>query len=157
MMKPMRRSDCQTSQEEAYRLLEKSNFITISMINEDGSPYCVVVDFILDDGKIYFHGANEGQKLDCIRNDPRVCVSAVAAGKSVPELLTTKYASVIVHGKAHEITDSTKKEDIIKKIAKRIGAGEAEKEKFKTTFDSFFGGMSVVCIDIEEITGKHSV
>ena len=92
--------------------------------------------------------------MDCIRANPQVCVSAVPAAKTHADLLTTKYASVIVHGKAQEITSDAAKKDMILKLAKQIGSND--KVKQQETLDAFFAGMAVVCIEIEEITGKHS-
>lgn len=99
MMKAMRKVDCQTTQEEAIRILQNLKYLSVAMLNEDGSPYNVVVDCVYDDGKIYFHSANEGQKLDCIRHDPRVCASGLLWCHQRCANSTTRYASVVIHGK----------------------------------------------------------
>lgn len=39
----------------------------------DGQPYVVPLTYAYDDGKILFHCAREGRKLDCIRANPQVC------------------------------------------------------------------------------------
>jgi len=38
-----------------------------------GLPYVVPVCFVYHRGRIYFHSASEGMKLDFIRCNPRVC------------------------------------------------------------------------------------
>ena len=122
MMKPMRKAECQTSQEEAIRILQQCKYLSVAMLNEDGSPYNVMVDCLYDDGKIYFHSANEGQKLDCIRHDPRICATGYSSAHSDAANSTTRYASVVVHGKAHILEDKERKLEIIRKEAAARGA-----------------------------------
>ena len=121
MMKPMRKKECQTTTEQAYTILQNCKYLSIAMLNEDGSPYNVVVDVVYDQGKVYFHCASEGQKLDCIRHDPRICATGVAAAVGVPEESTTKYASVIIDGKASILTDPARKEALIRKQSEQFG------------------------------------
>jgi uncharacterized protein len=41
----------------------------------DGGPYVVPLNYAYVDGRILFHCAMEGLKLDCIRANPEVCFS----------------------------------------------------------------------------------
>lgn len=124
MMKAMRKVDCQTTQEEAIRILQNLKYLSVAMLNEDGSPYNVVVDCVYDDGKIYFHSANEGQKLDCIRHDPRVCAVGYSGATSDAANSTTRYASVVIHGKAHILEDKERKLDICRYYYTPLVTGE---------------------------------
>ena len=151
MMKPMRKAECQTSQEEAIRILQQCKYLSVAMLNEDGSPYNVMVDCLYDDGKIYFHSANEGQKLDCIRHDPRVCAVGYSGAHSDAANSTTRYASVVVHGKAHILEDKERKLEIIRKEAAARGVTP---EKIDATIAAYFDVMAMVEIEIEAITGK---
>ena len=151
MMKPMRKAECQTSQEEAIRILQQCKYLSVAMLNEDGSPYNVMVDALYDDGKIYFHSANEGQKLDCIRHDPRICATGYSGAHSDAANSTTRYASVVVHGKAHILEDKERKLEIIRKEAAERGVTP---EKIAATIDAYFDVMAMVEIEIDTITGK---
>lgn len=151
MMKPMRKAECQTSQEEAIRILQQCKYLSVAMLNEDGSPYNVMVDCLYDDGKIYFHSANEGQKLDCIRHDPRICATGYSSAHSDAANSTTRYASVVVHGKAHILEDKERKLEIIRKEAAERGVTP---EKIAATIDAYFDVMAMVEIEIDAITGK---
>lgn len=35
------------------------------------------MNFVYEDGKIYFHGAKEGHKIDAIKNNPKVSMSII--------------------------------------------------------------------------------
>ena len=39
----------------------------------EGEPYIVPLSFVYDDGRILFHGALEGKKMEQIAENPRVC------------------------------------------------------------------------------------
>ena len=128
MMKPMRKAECQTSQEEAIRILQQCKYLSVAMLNEDGSPYNVMVDCLYDDGKIYFHSANEGQKLDCIRHDPRICATGYSSAHSDAANSTTRYASVVIHGKAHILEDKERKLDICRYYYTPLVTGETAED-----------------------------
>ena len=44
-------------------------------LSSDGQPYVVPLNYHYSDGRILFHCALTGRKLDCIRANPQVCFS----------------------------------------------------------------------------------
>ncbi len=60
------------SRDEMETLLreETVGYLGLSM---DGQPYVVPLNYAYVEGKIYFHCALTGKKLDCIRANPQVC------------------------------------------------------------------------------------
>lgn len=58
---------------EIQRILEASRIGRLATIGEDGFPYITPVNFAVFDGNIVFHSAPEGEKLDNIARNPRVC------------------------------------------------------------------------------------
>jgi len=57
---------------ECERILKES-FTGILVMCHDGEPYAVPINHTYSDGKLYFHCAPTGRKLDMIRANPRVC------------------------------------------------------------------------------------
>ena len=53
------------------------------------------MNFVYEDGKIYFHGAKEGHKIDAIKNNPKVSMSIIDQEDVIEEELTTYFRSVI--------------------------------------------------------------
>ena len=63
----MRRNKQALCQEECEQVLRRATSGVLSLISLDGFPYGVPLSYALVDGVIVFHGALEGQKIDCIR------------------------------------------------------------------------------------------
>ena len=100
----MRRQDrAIENTEEIISVLEKCDTLSIGFHGE-AYPYVVPVSFGFvrkgDSILIYFHGAKQGQKIDCIESDPRVCVEGHVFHKVEPTQggITTRYESFIGFG-----------------------------------------------------------
>ena len=82
----MRRKDRNVdSVEEKERILAEALHMTLAMQDDTsaGAPYQVPLNHVYLDGNIYFHCAAAGKKLDCIRANPNVSVSAISMGRLV--------------------------------------------------------------------------
>ena len=78
--------------------------------------YCYTEDVI------YFHCALEGHKLENLRNNNRVSFCVVGKTEVLPESFATRYESVIVFGKAFELTDDEKHKGLLE-IVKKYSPG----------------------------------
>ena len=103
-----------TGQFEIERILSSANIGRLATKGRDGFPYIVPVNFVSMDKAIYFHCAPEGEKLDNIAVDPRVCfevdipLSYLDAGfdPSKPVCGVTQfYQCVIIRGNAAIVRD----------------------------------------------------
>ena len=115
----MRRNKQALCQEECEQVLRRATSGVLSLISLDGFPYGVPLSYALVDGVIVFHGALEGQKIDCIRRDNRASFCVVDADDVIPEKYTTAYRSVIVKGRIAIVTDEKQKHDLCIALAKR--------------------------------------
>ncbi len=71
---PMRRKHCEiTNPAELERILAAATIGRMASIGKDGYPYITPVNFVYDQGCIYFHCALKGEKLDNIARNARVC------------------------------------------------------------------------------------
>jgi uncharacterized protein len=64
---------------------------------------------VYEDGKIFFHCAKEGHKIDGIRRDEKVSFCVVDKDQIVPEKFTTFFRSVIVFGRARIVSEDAVK------------------------------------------------
>ncbi|MDU7338086.1 MAG: pyridoxamine 5'-phosphate oxidase family protein [Clostridium sp.] len=153
-MRSMRKKDRQTTEEEAYQILEAGEYATLCTVNaEDGTPYGVPISFVVKDHSIYIHMAVAGQKLENLKKDPRVCIMCVGQTLLYPEQYSTDFESTIVTGSAEFIIDRTEKLEALKMLCDKYGmpeGGEFLEKKMQGGVDR----MEVVKIPIESITGK---
>ena len=71
MFRPMRRIKQQLSEEESLEVLKKAKRGVLSVIGDDGWPYGIYLNPHFDNGRIFFHGAKKGHKIDALKKDAR--------------------------------------------------------------------------------------
>ena len=69
MFRPMRRSNQQFPEKDCIEILKTEPRGILSVLGEDGYPYGIPMNHFYReaDGKLYFHCAKEGHKLDAVR------------------------------------------------------------------------------------------
>ncbi|MBN2558126.1 MAG: pyridoxamine 5'-phosphate oxidase family protein [Clostridia bacterium] len=151
MFREMRRSDRKIDDEPAVRILEDGVYGVLSTIGSDGCPYGVPVGYVYIKNRIYIHCARTGHKLDNIRFNDKVSFCVVAEAESIPGDFSMRYSSVIVFGKASELTGDVKKEVLMMLIGKySAGHEEAGKQYVEREADD----TAVIMIEPLHITGK---
>ena len=95
----MRRKRQQLSDEESYAILQKATSGTLALLGDGGYPYAVPISYVFCEGKLYFHSALSGHKVDAIRSCDRASFCVVAQDDVKPELYTTFFRSVIAFGR----------------------------------------------------------
>lgn len=78
-MRMMRKASRLRDAEWALEVFDRAPYVTVSMVRPDGTPYGLPLSLVRRDGKnFYFHCAGEGEKLDCLKVNPVVSLSAVS-------------------------------------------------------------------------------
>lgn len=133
-MREMRKASRQKPAEWALEVLDKAPYTVISMVRPDGTPYAVPVNMARKDEKtFYFHCADEGEKIDCLKHNPTV--SLLAVSRCTPHFeedknnFTEYYNSAIALGKADFVTDREEKIEALRMICERF------LPKYMTHFD----------------------
>jgi hypothetical protein len=155
----MRVTKKQISDKAAIRaLLEETMVGRVATNGGDGYPMIKPLNFVYTEGRIYFHSALEGEKMDDLRRDSRVCFEIdiplryVEAGEN-PCSASFRYRSVIARGRATLVDNDAERLSalrlLMKKYQPRGGYGDFLEEKLRIT--------AVVRIDLEEISGKEDV
>ena len=124
-MKQMRKAACQKDEEWALNVFDRAPFVTMSMIRLHGTPYGLPLSLIRSNRRtFYFHCADEGDKLDCIRANPVVSLSAVS--RCTPKFeaekknFTMYYDSAIALGEAEIVTDNSEKIMALRLLCQRF-------------------------------------
>ena len=110
MFRPMRRFKQQISEAECIRILNEQPRGGLSLIGDDGYPYGIPLDhwYCEEDGKLYFHGAKEGHKIDAIASCDKVSYCVMDEGFRKEGEWALNINSVIVFGRISLVTDPEK-------------------------------------------------
>ncbi len=139
-------------------LLNTCHVGRLGTIGKSGYPMVKPLNFAHHDNKIYFHTAKEGEKIEDIKRDNRVCFEidlpiAYVRGDENPCRAEYLYRSVIIKGRAHIIEDRAERIFALTLLMKKYqpdgGYGDFPGEKFAIT--------GIVRIDIGEMTGKEDL
>ncbi len=124
-MKAMRKESRAMGPDFAYEVLEHAPYVTVSMVRPDGTPYGIPLSLARGEGDcFYFHCALEGEKLDCIRQNPLVGLSAVS--RCTPTVgpqdggFTLQYRSAVALGRAELVEDRAEKTEALRLICQRF-------------------------------------
>ena len=122
---------------------------------KDNQPYVIPMCFTYYNGKIYFHCASQGRKIENMKANPKVCFQ-VDEHRLVPSPtpcdFTMHYQSVLVFGKAQFLKDPKEKLEILKMMIDKYKTTKLAKPLDK----AMVHGVEVGEIVIEEIIGKKN-
>lgn len=141
------------SAEWALEVLDKAPYVTVSMTEEDGTPYGLPLSLVrTDDKTFYFHCALEGKKLDILQKNPRVCLSAVTKCKPTvgPKdgSFTLEFKSAIAFGIAEIVESDEEKIAALRAICERFLPQHMD--AFETSIARSLGRTAVVRIQLTE-------
>lgn len=153
-MREMRRFKQALTPEECAAVLERSTAGVLAVTGDGGHPYAVPLSYVWLDGKLYFHFAMAGHKLDAIRADGRVSFCVVDQDRIVPEEYTTYYRSVIVFGTARVVDDPQEKRRSIEALGAKYRPGF--EEELAAEIDGSWEHFLMVELAPERITGKQA-
>ena len=148
----MRRKERERDAAFAKQVLDTCVYATLSMVDEQGQPYCVPVNPARDGDALYIHAAMEGKKTDCLRAHARVCVAAVGRTRVPEGKFTMQYESAIAFGVAQEVTQEAEKVRALRLICEKFTP--MDMDGFDAAVARSLARTAIWRIDIQSITGK---
>lgn len=153
MFRKMRRFKQQLSEEECIEILKSEPRGVLSMIGDDGYPYGIPMDHWYNetDGKLYFHGAKEGHKIDALKVCDKVSYCVYNQGYRKDGEWALNIKSVVVFGRLHPVSDTAKAMEACKNLCLKFTDDQKYIEYELTHF-----GPRVLCLELtpEHMTGK---
>ena len=124
-MKTMRKASRRQDSDWALEVFDKAPYVTVSMCRPDGTPYCLPLSLVrADESTFYFHCADEGEKIDCLKHSPIVSLSAVSrcAPRFEEEKLnfTEHYRSAIAIGRCEWVDNRAEKIEALRLLCQRF-------------------------------------
>ena len=104
-----------TNNKEIEEIIRKCQFCHVAMVDEDGKPYIVPMNFGFEEGVIYLHSSRIGKKIGILKNNPDVCIEFSTdcllryQNEDVACSWTMKYRSVLAYGRVTFIEDAEQK------------------------------------------------
>ena len=153
MFREMRRFKQQISEEECIRILKEEPRGVLSMIGDDGYPYGIPISHFYseEDGKIYFHGAKVGHKIDAIKACDKVSFCVYDEGYRKEGEWSLNINSVIVFGRISFVDDEEKARMICTKLCQKLTDDE---EYLQHELTNAFPRVQCLELTIEHMTGK---
>ena len=154
MFRPMRRFKQQLSEQETLEVLANAKRGVLSVIGDDGWPYGIWLNphYRKEDGRIYFHGAKEGHKIDALRKDARASFTVIDDGVRDEGGWAYTFRSVVVFGRIEFVEDHEFALELCRELARRFNPSEADIEK---EIQMAGARVQVLCLIPEHITGKR--
>lgn len=153
--RPMRRSRQQLSAEECENILGKATAGTLALLGDGGYPYSLPISFVYHNGKIFFHSALRGHKIDAIRSCDKASFSVIDKDDVKGKEYTTYFRSVICFGKIRIIDNDDEKMAAVRMLGNRYNPND--EEALAAEIHKSYKGMCMIELDIEHITGKEAI
>ena len=153
--RPMRRFRQQLSDDESVGILKKATSGTLALLGDNGYPYAVPISYVYAEGKLYFHSALSGHKVDAIRNCDKASFCVIEQDNIHPKEFTTYFRSVIAFGRIHILEDDVEKLSAARLLSERYNPGDDE--GFQKELEKGFACMLAIRFDIEHLTGKEAI
>ena len=124
MFRKMRRFKQQITDEECVKVLKEAKRGVLSVYGEDGYPYGMPMSHWYDEesGKIYFHGAKTGHKIDALKACSKVSFCVMDEGYREEGDWALNIKSVIVFGTIRSFTYEEEPE-----LTRKLGVGLSAK------------------------------
>lgn len=116
----MRRKDRAISEEEAVDLLNRAEYGVLATAGADGAPYTVPLSYVFMEGKVYFHCARNGRKIDNLKAESRVSFVVVGDTEVVYDGgFGTYYKSAQLNGRARLVEEPEEWQASLRALAQK--------------------------------------
>ena len=153
MFRKMRRFNQQITDAECIEILKNTKRGVLSLLGEDGYPYGIPIDhwYCVEDGRIYFHGAKEGHKIDAIKACDKASYCVYDEGFRKEGEWALNITCVITFGRIRLVEDEDTARKICTELVKKFTDDEDYLEK--ELHNAF---PRVQCLELipEHMTGK---
>lgn len=150
VFRKMRRIRQQLPEQECLEVLGSVPRGVLAVLGDDDYPYALPIDFVYEDGSIFFHCAKVGHKIDAIARHDKASFCVMDEGYRKEGEWALNIRSVIAFGRVSVVEDEERAIDKCRKLALRFTTpeeAEAEIEKARKA-------VRVLELKVEHMTGK---
>lgn len=151
MFREMRRSRQQLPPEECEQILRDMPRGTLSVAGDGGYPYGVPMSHLYRDGKLFFHCALQGHKLDAVRACDKACYTVLDQGVRREGEWWYSFRSVVCFGRVRVVEDEDEKREALLAFGAKFMPTQEEIDEEMSVFAQ---RAAVLEFRIEHMTGK---
>ncbi len=155
MFKPMRREKKAMDMSLVDALIKNGEYGDLAVLDTNGYPYAVPVNYVSDETHIYVHCALEGAKLDAIAAYDKVSFTIVGRHSVVANRFSSNFESVVCFGKARLIDEPSEKIRLLEQFIYKY-APDFEVSGLKYVSNDYMK-TTMIAIEIEHKTGKTNL
>ena len=155
MFRAMRRKKQLLPETETIAMLQSCTSGVLAVHGDDGYPYAVPLSFAYEDGKLFFHCAKAGHKIDALERSDKASFCVIAADDVVQSTFTTHFRSAIAIGRARVVTDGGEKRHALDCLVKKYSPDYLEAADAE--IDGDWKRVCVIELAIGHMTGKASI
>ena len=156
MFREMRRGKQALSLAECKGILEHGTSGVLALAGDNGYPYAVPLSYAYQDGKIYFHCAKSGHKIDALRREPKASFCVIDQDKVIPEEYTTYYRSAIAFGTVREMEDGPEKYAAAEALGVKYYPADTAEHRIEY-IRNHWAALCMLEFSIEHLTGKECI
>ena len=155
MFREMRRKKQELPQEDVIRILQEGTSGVLAVSGDNDYPYAVPLSYVYDSGKIYFHCATSGHKLDGIRKNNKVSFCVISQDQVVPEEYTSYFRSDIAFGQIRILENDLEKRAAIKNLAEKY-VPNGSPSQHENAAEKEWTRFCMLEMTVEHMTGKEA-
>lgn len=156
MFREMRRKRQRLSTEECKAALARGTSGVLALEGDGGYPYAVPLSYVYADGRIYFHSAKNGHKLDAIKRNAKASFCVIDQDEIIAEEYTTYFRSVIAFGRIRILEEDAEKREAIMRLAQKY-APEDSPENRDRAIEREWAQLCMLELSIEHMSGKEAI
>ena len=113
MFREMRRIKCKLQDEVAEKILREGLYGVLAVTGDEDYAYAVPINYAYANGKIYFHSAKTGHKIDAMKKNSKASFCVVDRHEVIAEEFTSYYTSAIAFGRMKVVEDNDDPDKIL--------------------------------------------
>lgn len=154
MFRPVRKQKNALSEEEAKEILRSARRGVLAMNGVEGYPYAVPINYFYDEenGKIYFHGARAGHKVEALNACDKICFTVTGNEIIRDEAWAPYMRSAVVFGRCHPMERGEQAMAVLRRLAMKYYPNEKLVDE---EIEADGKAVQMFEITIEHISGKE--
>lgn len=151
MFRDMRRFKQALTQEQCIEILKNEPRGVLALHGDEGYPYAIPMNHIYIDGKLYFHCAKAGHKIDAVNRDNKVSFCVMDKGYNKDGEWALNINSVVVFGRISTVSDPQFAVEVIRKLGLKYYPNP---EDVESEINTHMSRVQILQLTIDHMTGK---